>query len=89
MCFLNSNSLNSRFLEKNRLRSVFFFSLVNFRNLVRRNVKGTKGSVFLKKVGASPHIMRKKRMVKYRFLKYFAIESPQCIFILFSNLWGR
>jgi hypothetical protein len=52
-------------------------------------VKGTKGSVLLKKMGANPHIMREKKMAKYRFLKYFAIGVQQCIFILFANLCGR
>jgi hypothetical protein len=52
-------------------------------------MKGTKGSVFLKKMGASPYIKREKKMVKYGFLKYFAVGVPQCIFILFSYLCGR
>jgi len=45
---------------------LFCFSLVATENLKNHFFcKGTKGSVFLKKVSASPHIMRKKRMVKY------------------------
>jgi hypothetical protein len=60
MSFLNGNCLNSRVLEKNRVRSIFFF-FGEFSQPGEKKCERFKGFCFFEKMGASPHIMREKK----------------------------